>query len=218
MTIEEVKSNNPDIAVIHVNDAGFKAFGKVLKKDLNTYVEYMEKNIPIPGQGVDYAAEDTGLMTLEKERHYLETEVYGQMPVEVGFCAGHNQIMDGMEWHYGCEVNVAVTDLVLFLAEYSSLEHSEDGKVHLNSRQVKAVYVPKGYAIVLDPLVLHFTPIEVQKEGFGTVVALPAHTNEALLEATADPYLKARNSWIIYHKDTGRGSEIDGINLKLKYK
>lgn len=218
MILEEIKSKNPDITVIHVNDPEFKAFGTVLKNDLSAYLEYMEKNMPIPEQRVDYTAKDAGLMTLEKELHYLETEVYGQMPVEVGFCTGHNQIMDGMEWHYGCEVNVAVTDMVLFLAEYSSLERLEDGKVHLDSKLVKAVYVPKGYAIALNPLVLHFTPIQVQEEGFSTVVALPAHTNEALLEKTTDLYLKARNSWIIYHKETGRGSEIDGINLKLKYK
>ncbi|HHV10875.1 MAG TPA: DUF4867 family protein [Clostridiales bacterium] len=215
MDFKAIQANNPKLPIIHADDPAFAAYGEVLSLNTQAYLQYAEQSIIIPDSGVDYTEEDPALAGFHKEKAWLENNVYGQMPIAVGYCAGHNRIMNGMEWHHGCEVNVAFTDVVLFLAPFSSLKGRRD-QLKLDSADVQAVYVPRGYAVALDPLVLHFTPIEVEQSGFSVLVALPKHTNEALKEPAQNPYLKARNSWIIYHKDTGRGDDFDGENLQLR--
>jgi hypothetical protein len=214
MDLISIQKKNPEIPFIHVEDLDFLKYGRVLDFKVQGYLIYAKSHIKVPKNGVDYSEKDDCLMRLSKEKEWMEDYVYGQMPVEVGYCCGHNKVMNGMEWHCGCEVNIAITDFVLFLASFSSLELNS-GQVKLNTADVQAVYVPKGYTIALNPLVLHFTPIEVEQTGFSTIVILPNNTNETLLQVSKVPYLKAKNSWIIYHKDTGKGNDFEGKNLKL---
>ncbi len=37
------------------------------------------------------------------------------MPVELGYCMGHNQKLNALEYHRSSEVNVSVTDYIVFL-------------------------------------------------------------------------------------------------------
>lgn len=213
MTFQEIQEKNRNFPVIHADTPGFSIYGKVLPLDTSAYLEYVRTHLPIP-EKVAYVPLDAGLMENVPAREWLENNVFGQMPVEVGYCAGHNRSMNAMEWHHSPEVNIAVTDTVLFLAGFSSIRQAGDS-CRMHSRDVTAVFVPRGYAIALHPLVLHFTPISVEDGGFFTLVVLQQETNLPLKPPVTDPYLKAKNKWLLFHRDCGQGDNIDGENLTL---
>lgn len=70
---------------------------------------------------------------------------------------------------------------------------------------------------------LHFCPCEVDKNGFGCVVALPKGTNIPLEEKAENPLLFRKNKWLIAHEENegliGRGAVpgITGPNYEIKY-
>lgn len=47
----------------------------------------------------------------------LKMRVYGELPIQIGYCNGHNSKLNALEYHRSSEVNVAVTDIILFLGQ-----------------------------------------------------------------------------------------------------
>lgn len=45
----------------------------------------------------------------------VQQVLYGDMPIQVGYCNGRNTTYNGFEYHKGSEINVAVTDFMLVL-------------------------------------------------------------------------------------------------------
>ena len=96
-------------------------------------------------------------------------------------------------------------------------------KGRLHASQMKAFYVPAGTALEVYATTLHFCPCEVQKTGFGCVVALPKDTNTPLDQPTDDPLLFRKNKWIVAHDqnqaliDRGVQAGIDGVNYEICY-
>ena len=80
-----------------------------------------------------------------------------------------------------------------------------------------------GTAIEVYASTLHFCPCEVQREGFGCVVALPVGTNIPLEEPSEDPLLFRKNKWIVAHDqnrsliERGVVPGIDGVNYEIRY-
>ena len=97
----------------------------------------------------------------------------------------------------------------------------ENGKI--DSSKFKAFYLPEGTAVEVYATTLHFCPCEVEKSGFGCVVALPEGTNTDLEEKKENNLLFRRNKWIICHeqnetlKNRGVVSGISGKNFEIKY-
>ena len=71
-----------------VNDAEFKEYGRVVDNvDFSELVEAMKKT-PVP-EGVVY---EPGIKELESlaVAKEISNVVYGEMPVQIGYCNGHN--------------------------------------------------------------------------------------------------------------------------------
>ena len=114
---------------------------------------------------------------------------------------------------------ILLSFILLSVIDYNY--YFENGRLHSSS--MKAFYVPAGTAIEVYASTLHFCPCEVQREGFGCVVALPVGTNIPLEEPSEDPLLFRKNKWIVAHDqnrsliERGVVPGIDGVNYEIRY-
>jgi hypothetical protein len=142
------------------------------------------------------------------------------MDIEAGYCNGNGFMLNAMEYHKCSEVSFSTTGLVLLLALPEQLK---DGV--LESADVVAFYLPKGVAVEIFPLVLHFAPCRIRPEGFNCLVVLTEGTNGPLPHVDASApgeagLLWMRNKWLLCHKDSPQAKKgafigITGENLQL---
>jgi hypothetical protein len=147
------------------------------------------------------------------------------MPVQLGWCYGRNQNLDGLEYHKGSEVLLAVTDMIVLLGHYDDIQWQP--RPSYDSARIKAFYVPKGAVVELYPWCLHYAPIHSNaKTGFCALIALPYGTNRAFeggapVKVGEAALLFASNKWLIVHPDQadlvkeGAFAGIKGDNLHI---
>ena len=133
--LENLRKNNPHIHIYSVTDPEFLQYGKVLSIDAFEMVEAAEK-IALPETGSLYEASNIRLEGVWEVREVLEKEIYGEMPIQIGSCRGFNNALNGFEYHVGSEVNVAVTPMVLFLANAWNFKNGK-----LDTKDAKAFFV-----------------------------------------------------------------------------
>jgi len=213
-----LKKLNPDLSLMTINDSEFSKYGRVLKNDkFKEISEYLKEKTEIPEAGNVYQADLEYFAGTELKKD-IEKDYYGEMPVEIGYCNGNNSSLNGLEYHNGAEINIAVTDLILLLGEKKDIR--EDG---YDSKKVEAFYLEQGSVIELYGTSLHFAPCKVEKKGFKCAVILPDKTNLDLeTSGHDDSYLFARNKWLLVHPEKedlikkGAKAAIKGENLKVK--
>ena len=69
----------------------------------------------------------------------LEQMHYGEMPMQIGTCAGFGDSIGALEYHKGDETVIAVTDCVILIGCQSDIV---DGK--FDTKDAEAFYVPAG--------------------------------------------------------------------------
>lgn len=212
-----LKEKNKNIKFYTVNDPEFAKYGRVIKNiDVSEIISECEK-IAYPEEGSKYEA---GVESLEKlaVADKIKNEVYGEMDTEIGACYGYNTTLNGLEFHKGSEVNIAVTDFVLILGTTFEMKDNR-----FNSADAKAFYVKKGEMIEVYASTLHFCPCQVSDKGFFCVVGLPKGTNLPLDGKYDDKLLFRKNKWLIAHDDNkslierGVVPGIYGENYTIKY-
>ena len=220
MKIEALRKINKHLVIKEINDPSFSVYGTVVAGyDFSGMQTYMENDTPVPDEGNIYKA---SVPELESFAVYeqLSKGFYGEMPIQVGFCNGRNSTLNGLEYHIGSEIDVAITDLLLLLGR---LQDVVDGKYP--SEMVDAFFVPKGTALQLYETTLHFAPCKTSADGFKCIVILPRGTNEPLENDKSkfgDKYLFARNKWLLAHPERkplmekGAWPGITGINTEIK--
>ena len=213
--LNKLKELNKNIPFFHVDSEEFKSFGRVIDIDATEIIEVGEK-IEKP-EGSAYTPSLAEFEALEIAKT-IKREFFGTLPAQIGYCFGHNNLMNATEWHTSSEVNIAVTDVVLILGH---LWDVENGKI--DSSLFKAFYLPKGTVAEVYATSLHYCPCEVEKDGFGCVVCLPKDTNTPLEEECEDKLLRAKNKWLIAHVENGALIEngavagLTGTNYKINY-
>ena len=213
----ELQEKNPDIKLYSIFDNEFLEFGRVIEGMETKEIVDVAKQIPNPETGSSYIALEERFQALEVATD-IAYELFGEMPTQMGYCWGHSNQLNGAEWHTSSEVNIATTPLVLFLGKRQDVVENE-----IDSSLFKAFFVPEGTVIEVYSTSLHFCPCEVQKTGFGCVVALPEGTNVPLETESKDKYLFRKNKWLISHVDNkglldrGAMPGITGINYDMKY-
>ncbi|GLC79274.1 DUF4867 family protein [Lacrimispora brassicae] len=200
-----------------VTDPAFHVYGKVVTGyDVEELLEKM-KETPLPDE-VIYVPSVKELEELAVSKE-IEKKLYGQLPIQVGYCNGHNKKMNAVEYHRNSEINVAVTNLVLILGRQQDItpDYTYD------SGNMEAFLVPAGTVIEVYATTLHYAPCHVE-EGFRCVVILPKDTNTDLEPAgkevnEEDRLLFAKNKWLIGHKEGGLPDHayigISGENLSI---
>ncbi len=216
MNIEKLRELNPNTEIFDTDSKEFRVYGR--KLDLNTdEIVKVAEGIKNPEIGSLY---DASLAEFENLKIAMEIgeECFGEMGCQVGYCRGHSNSLNAFEWHTSSEINVAVTDLVLILARVDQIENQK-----IDSSLSKVFYIKKGEAVEVYATSLHFCPCEVEKSGFGCVVALPRGTNAPLERVHNDRLLFRKNKWIIAHVENatlierGVTAGVYGENIEIKY-
>lgn len=193
----------------NVADDAFRRYGKVLEGyDFTELLKEM-KHTPVP-EDVTYvpSVEEMEALPVAKE---LQNKGYGGLPIEIGYCNGHNKKLNGLEYHRSSEINVAVTDLVLLIGHQQDVEKD----FTYDTSKVEAFLVPAGTAIEVYATTLHYAPCHVNESGFQCVVVLPKGTNtELTFEKAAegeDKLLTAKNKWLIVHEEAAIEGAFNGL-------
>lgn len=202
-----------------VTDAAFNRYGRVIDNvDFSALVERLAQT-PLP-EGVAYEPSVELLEELPIKEE-LSVKTYGEMPVQIGYCNGHNTMLNALEYHRDSEINVAATDAVLMLGLLTDVE----ADFTYDTAKVEAFLVPAGTAVEIYATTLHYAPCDVEGRGFRVAVVLPKGTNYPLQGAHAktaegkaadeDALLTAVNKWLIGHQEGGLD---EGTFLGLKGK
>ena len=179
------------------------------------------KKTPVP-DGVVYEPGINALEALPVKKE-LETITYGEMPVQIGYCNGHNSKLNAVEYHRNSEINVAATDAILILGLLADV--AED--FTYDTSKMEAFLVPAGTGVEVFATSLHYAPCGVDGQGFQVAIVLPQGTNYPLEGAhqkveqgkalSEDALLAATNKWLIGHAEGGlsEGSFIGLIGENL---
>lgn len=199
-TFEQVQAANPKLNLHAISDPAFASFGRVLPHlpHQAALLQAMAETV-IPETGNQYVATDA-MMTAIDADHAISRLLYGEQPIQIGHCNGHSDHQNAFEWHGCSEVNLACTDLVLWLVHRFDIV---DGQ--LASDQAQAFFVPAQTAIEVYATTLHFAPNQVTPAGFKCVVILTANTNSPLkTPRTPGESLLQTNKWVLAHPDNAR--------------
>ena len=192
-----------------VTDPAFRKYGQVLEGyDFTGLIKEM-KHTPVP-EDVIYVPSVEELEALDVMKD-LQNKGYGGLPIQIGYCNGHNKKLNALEYHRNSEINVAVTDLVLLIGHQQDIEpdHTYD------TARVEAFLVPAGTGIEVYATTLHYAPCHVNESGFQCVVVLPKGTNTELTFQTEktgeDSLMTAKNKWLIAHEDAKIEGAVNGL-------
>lgn len=192
-----------------VTDSAFRKYGQVLEGyDFTGLIKEM-KHTPVP-EDVIYVPSVEELEALDIMKD-LQNKGYGGLPVQIGYCNGHNKKLNAVEYHRNSEINVAVTDLVLLIGHQQDIEpdHTYD------TSKIEAFLVPAGIGIEVYATTLHYAPCHVNEGGFQCVVVLPKGTNTDLTFQTEktgeDSLMTAKNKWLIAHEDAKIAGAFNGL-------
>ena len=204
-----------------VFDPAFKRYGQVVEGLPDTVSELLEalQKTPLP-EGTGYVPEEPLLQELPAAVEISE-HCYGGMPVQLGWCNGHNTSLNCLEYHRDSEFNLGTEDFILLLAKQEEISEGT-----LDTSLVRAFRVPAGTLVEVYATTLHYAPCHVDADkGFRVLVALPKDTNTEKPDITPltaeDKYLWARNKWLLAHPDSaeaaaGAVAALVGENIDLE--
>ena len=204
-TLKNIQERNTNFQILPVTDHSFSKYGQIhygiqtdsLVKNTLNYVKMSEKVVIY----------EASIPELEKDKDLMQdisSNVYGEMPIQIGLCYGWNTKLNGLEYHKGSEFIVAVTDIILLLGNHRDIKFGEN--ITYDTSLVEAFFVEAGSTVELYASALHFAPVHVNEEsGFIAVIVLPKGTNEPI----QNPVEKVRenrllmliNKWLIMHPE-----------------
>ena len=185
-----------------VTDDAFSAYGKVLEGyDFSELLEVM-KDTPLPEDEVVYVP---GVKAMEEATvsERLKKSAYGGLPIQVGYCNGHNLKLNALEYHRSSEVDIAASDLILLLGRQQDIQEDYT----YDTAKVEGFFVPAKTAVELYATTLHYAPCQASEAGFRCVIVLPEGTNHELDFYVAsegeEKLATAKNKWLIGHREGG---------------
>ena len=206
--------------IIHsVFDAAFAPYGKVLGGyDTAALTDTLKSVTPVP-DGVDYVPSQPELEQLPIAGQFA-SNAYGGMPIQLGWCNGHNTKLNCLEYHRDSELNLGSRDFILLVAKR---EDMEDGR--LDTAKVQAFHCPAGVLVEVYATTLHYAPCSAKKgAGFRVLIVLPLGTNGPRPEISPkneeDRRLWACKKWLLAHRESSEAAQgapvlLEGVNLDI---
>ena len=184
-----------------VTDEAFRKYGRVIEGvDFTQLLAALEKT-PCPDDVVYVASEP--LLEETDAMDVLGRVCYGEMPIQIGYCNGHNRKLNALEYHRDSELNIAGTDAVLIVG----LRADVTDDMTYDTAKAEAFLLPKGMGVEVFATTLHYAPAGPDGNGFRVVIVLPRGTNTELKSvhegAGEDSNLTAVNKWLIGHPEGG---------------
>jgi len=200
-----------------VTDPEFTNYGRILTEvDMTEMMEALKKT-PCPEDGTIYVAGDPELEKLPAARQ-IQSKLYGELPVEVGYCNGHNTKLNALEYHRSSEINMGTGDFYLILGKQEDITKDYT----YDTKNCVAFHVPAGVAVEVYATTLHYAPCNKGGRGFQVLVVLPKGTNTDLKNEHRegeDGHLTAVNKWLLGHPDgvaAGQPLGLVGENLSIE--
>ncbi len=195
-----------------VFDSSFSIYGKVITEiHFDQLLSVLTEKTPKPSNEVLYVPSESSLEQLP-DMQLLSNNIYGGMPIQIGYCNGSNHTLNCLEYHRGSEINIAADDIILLIAPLDKINHGT-----LDTSVVEAFKVPAGTAVQLYETTLHYAPCTAADDGFRVAIVLPRDTNTEkpqIQELTdEDKLLWARNKWLIAHPDSPEAKQGAFIGL-----
>lgn len=232
---ERLTRLNPGLAVFGPGDPRLARYGRIVElPGMAALASAAAPRIPENLEANAYTASDPVLEARPEAAAF--GLVFGFYPLQVGWNAGPNTRLNGLEWHASPEILLAVTDLALLLGRIEDIDWDAPGGPVYASSLVECLFLPAGAALEILPGTMHLAPCRLADPGFKSLVVLPRGTNEPLSEAekadaaaraaSGDPrarLLFMRNKWILAHPerrvlvDKGAWPGIAGPNLDVRY-
>ena len=141
--------------IYEVTDPLFKEYGKIIDSVELTELLAEMKRTPVP-EDVVYVASEPKLEALAVMKE-LTDKTYGELPIQIGYCNGHNRKLNALEYHRSSEVDVAATELVLMLGKQQDITE----EFTYDTSKVKAFRIPAGTAVELYATTLHLSLIHI---------------------------------------------------------
>ena len=121
--------------ILPVTDPSFAAYGKVVEGyDFGELLRVLDEVSPLP-EGVVYVPDQAELKELAVTK-LLASNEYGGMPIQMGYCNGHNTKLNCLEYHRDSELNLGTEDFILLVAGRADMENGR-----LDTGRVKAFLV-----------------------------------------------------------------------------
>lgn len=195
------------MTILPISDPAFASYGKVLEGyDTQDLLRTLEAATPLP-EGVEYVPSQPELESLPLTAQ-LSSNAYGGMPIQMGWCNGHNTKLNCLEYHRDSELNCGTEDFILLLARMDDI--APDGT--LDTGLVKAFRVPAGVLVEVYATTLHYAPCSAAKgAGFRVLVVLPKGTNgprpDIQVLNREDSMLWACNKWLLAHPESSEAAQ-----------
>ena len=136
-----------------ITDPAFRKYGRLVTNvDFTELIEALKEHTSIP-EGVAYEPSVTALEATATAAQ-LKTITYGELPIQVGYCNGHNTKLNALEYHRNSEINVAATDAVLLVGMQQDI--ADD--FTYDTSKVEAFLLPAGQAAEIYGTTLHYAP------------------------------------------------------------
>ena len=195
------------MTILPISDPAFASYGKILEGyDTQELLRTLEAATPLP-QGVEYVPSQPELEALPLTS-LLASNAYGGMPIQMGWCNGHNTKLNCLEYHRDSELNCGTEDFILLLARMDDI--APDGT--LDTGLVTAFRVPAGVLVEVYATTLHYAPCSAAKDaGFRVLVTLPKGTNgprpDIQVLNREDSMLWACNKWLLAHPESSEAAQ-----------
>lgn len=203
-TLERLRQANPKLDLLHVEAPEFQRYGRLITGyDPTVIIDRAQALLPASSDVV-YEPSVPALEAPCAFNTAMFRDVYGEMPMQVGWCYGKNTQMAALEYHKGAEIDVCLTDVILLVGHVQDVQFAD--RITYDTRRVAAFYAPAGSIVELPAWNLHYAPIHTTAGGsFATLVYLPKGTNEDLAQRPAPAgeaqLLFAVNKWLLAHPD-----------------
>ena len=209
------------LVIKSVNDKEFAQYGRVVEGiEFSRLLDKLKNTTPAPADEVIYVPGDSNLESMP-EAELLSNNIYGGMPIQIGYCNGTNTKLNCLEYHRDSEFNLGTEDFILLLAKQDEIENGV-----LDTAKVKAFRVPAGVLVEVYATTLHYAPCHCDAaKGFQVLVALPLGTNTDYRPGgganVMDAQLWARNKWLIAHADSDEARQgavvgLRGVNIDVQ--
>ncbi len=191
------------MTILPVANPAFSAYGRVITGyDTRALMDAMGK-LPAPEDAVTYVPSEKSLEALPIFRQFQD-ELFGGMPMQLGYCNGSNHKLNAVEYHRDSEFNFAATDLIMLYGRQQDINYRD---LSYNTALIDAFLAPAGTLFECYATTLHYAPCSSGNAVFRCMVALARGTNERLPRRRGasgeDSLLTHVNKWLIGHPDSG---------------
>ncbi len=202
-----------------VFDAAFAPYGKVITGFDTEALKAEMMKTECPKGGTIYVASAPELEDMPIYKDVAE-QLFGGMPIQIGYCNGENYKLNCLEYHRDSELNLAVgSDMILLLGLEGDIDFD---KYEYDTAKVEGFRVPEGTFVEVYATSLHYAPVGA---AFRSVVVLPKGTNTDLA-FKPDPKGEARlitatNKWLLAHAESDEAAggavvALKGENIEVK--